>query len=246
MRQRCSRDQRAPLFHVADAAVAIATIPIPDLTIQLSTIALSVALDGSLRQFAKYQTNKYLERANEQIFEKRGLYAMIMTFEPTSMNVNEAIDVNTHVGHTVGHTVGSEVRTHRSNRFRTSSGTTRGRLRLPEAAPLVFPDLSELPEYQGASRMNKTGFFNDYLDRRAQAKFDGPNPGSKLAAPPPRFLSEWSDPNSSVSGTYRLRNMLGGSNRGDRGTGASLCAKHTERPERQGAIKNSYTPTSYI
>ncbi|KAJ9607996.1 hypothetical protein H2200_008075 [Cladophialophora chaetospira] len=207
--------KKTPLFHVANAAIAIGSIPIPSLTVQVSAIALGAALDISSKQFMKYQTNKYLDNMNEQIFKPRGLYTAIMSFEPDSMQSGEVVDVNTNVVKSFGSRIGN----HYSERLRTSSGTTHGEFELPAAAPLVFPDLSELPEHQRTNRMNKSGFFDDYLDRRAQAKFSNQNPDSKLAVPRPKFASSWSDPTAGVFQATSLREMVGGGNTSGRQRG---------------------------
>ncbi|KAK4943152.1 hypothetical protein LTR10_017176 [Elasticomyces elasticus] len=193
-----------PLFHIANAAVAIGSFPIPSMAVQVSALALGVALEISSKQFMKYQTNKYLDRMNEEIFKPRGLYTAIMTFEPGSFQAGEVVDVNTNVVKSFGDRIGIK-----SERFRTSSGKTHGDVELPEAAPLVFPKLNELPDDQRKNKMNKTGFLDDYLDRRAQAKFDQGNPGSRLVVSRPKFVSKWSDPTHPVHSASSLRTMVG-------------------------------------
>lgn len=193
-----------PLFHVANAAVAIGSIPIPSMAVQVSAFAVGAALEISSKQFTKYQTNKYLDNMNADLFKPRGLYAAIMTFEPDSPSAAEVVDINTNTVQGVSGIVSS-----RSSRFRSSSGKTYGEIQLPEAAPLVYPDLNELPEQQRTNKMNKTGFLDDYLDRRAQAKFEMANPGSKLLVPRKGFASSWSDPTHPVHGADSLRNLVG-------------------------------------
>lgn len=64
--------------------------------------------------------------------------------------------------------------------------------------------------------MNKSGFLDDYLDRRAQAKFESQHPGSKLAVPRPQFVSSWSDPTADVFQASSLREMVGAGSTGGR------------------------------
>ncbi|KIV79222.1 hypothetical protein PV11_06792 [Exophiala sideris] len=194
-----------PLFHIANAAVAIGSIPIPSMAVQVSALALGVGLEIASKQFMKYQTNKYLDKMNEEIFKPRGLYTAIMTFGPGSFQAGEVVDVNNNVVKSFGDRIGIK-----SERFRTSSGKTYGDVELPEAAPLVFPKLDELPDHQRNNKMNKTGFLDDYLDRRAQAKFDQDNPGSRLVVSRPEFVSKWSDPTHPVHSASSLRTMVGG------------------------------------
>ena len=223
-----------PLFHVANAAIALGSIPIPSMIGQVSAMAVGTAVQISSKQYTKYQTNKYLDNMNEEVFKHRGLYVAIMSFEPDSSQAGEVVDVNTNrVTASAGRIGGIH-----SERFRTSSGTTHGEFELPQAAPLVYPDLNELPENQRTNRMNKTGFLDDYLDRRAQAKFDSQNPGSRLAAPQPTFASSWSDPTAGVHNSSNLRDMVTGT----RGSGGDSVRgrgrEHRQRPQAEYATSS--------
>ena len=180
--------------------------PYTKLGFQVSICALGAAIDVSSKQLMEFQTNKYLDNMNEQLLKPRGPYVSIMSFEPDSTHVGEFVDVNIHIVQSGG----SRISGHRSEGFRISSGTTHGELELPQAASLVFPDPNGLPEDQRANTMNKTGFLDDYLDRRAQAKYESQNRGQKLAVPRPSFVSSWSDPTASVYSANILRELMGG------------------------------------
>src|ERR1700748_1163358 len=125
-------------------------MPIPSLGGQGSTMALGVPRDISSKQFMKYQTNKYLDAMNEQVFKPRGLYAAIMSFEPDSPHAGAVVDVTTNFVQAVDRRL--PLGRGYAKRFRTSSGATRGETELPHAAPLEFPDLRDLPEHQRANR----------------------------------------------------------------------------------------------
>lgn len=58
------------------------------------------------------------------------------------------------------------------SKFSRASGTTRSDLEFPEAAPLVFPDLDQIPDGDKPNAVKRSGkFLGEYFDRRAQARF---------------------------------------------------------------------------
>ena len=101
---------------------------------------------------------------NERLFQPRGLYALIMCYKPNSDNATEIVDLETQVvlSAAKGGVTGSK--------FKTASGTSHGEIQMPEAAPLIFPDLQGARERQNVFQKT-AGFFGNYSDRRAQAVF---------------------------------------------------------------------------
>jgi hypothetical protein len=73
--------------------------------------------------------------------------------------------------------------------LKASDGTTKGSLKMPEAAPLVSPTLDN------ASDAQKKGLSIFTFDRRAQTTHSNQNPNSVLATET-QFSSEWGDPNN--------------------------------------------------
>lgn len=64
----------------------------------------------------------------------------------------------------------------RMKNIRLASGTTRGAIELPAAAPLVFPDVDKAivtdgPETFKDKTKDAKAFMADYLDRRAQMDY---------------------------------------------------------------------------
>ena len=147
---------------------------------------------------------------NERLFKPRGLYAMIMTYKPSSTAADEVIDLNQNITKAVGTRYDGH-----GSKFHSSSGKTRGELQLPEAAPLIFPELDALPDEQ---KNKKSGhFLGDYFDRRAQAKFEAENPDSKLnVAPRKEFASRFSDPNHPANDGSPISLITGGAVQGRR------------------------------
>lgn len=105
---------------------------------------------------------------NERLFKPRGLYALIMTYNPESSNAYEVIDVDTVTAKAVA------VQEHggTGSKFSSAAGATNGEAQMPEAVPLTFPYLESAGHEQKQNAFNKAkAFVGDYGDRRAQAKF---------------------------------------------------------------------------
>jgi hypothetical protein len=156
-------------------------------------VSLSSSFDLPPLTFRR--TNKYIDAMNDKLFKPRGLYAMIMTYKPNSTLADEEVDLS----QSITKAVGARYDGH-GNKFSQSSGRTHGELQLPQAAPLIFPELDALPEGEKEGAFKKGGrFLGDYFDRRAQARFEAENPDSKLnVAPRKEFASRFSDPNHPV------------------------------------------------
>ncbi len=71
--------------------------------------------------------------------------------------------------------------------MRSSSGKTYGELEMPEAAPLVFPDLdavaaaNEADGKKKGSLREKGAFIATYMDKRAQTSYVSPPPPTLFA-----------------------------------------------------------------
>ncbi|KAE8337988.1 hypothetical protein BDV24DRAFT_153876 [Aspergillus arachidicola] len=111
----------------------------------------------------------------------------------------------------------------RLKNIRLASGKTHGQIELPEAAPLVYPDLDRAAaramegngrEAEGTrEKMKSAGaWVQDYMDRKAQASYEAKNPGSSLAVPESGrkgFVSRYNDPNHPVN-NRKLTSVLSG------------------------------------
>ncbi|KAJ9614765.1 hypothetical protein H2204_014463 [Knufia peltigerae] len=207
------------------AAFAVGMVPNP---IAMGVaIAVQVAAGTAREVQTRHRRNTYLDQINETLFKPRGLYCMVMTFKPDSpydpvMHVD--LDSSDRALTKALSTPESEMRRKLKN-LRLSSGTTRGEMSLPEAAPLVYPALdaaaaraaqtgTQLPEQKQNALKSSGKFLADYLDRRAQATYAATNPGTLLAEarPPPRkeFASRFSDPNHPVNSGSLISLLTGG------------------------------------
>ena len=122
-----------------------------------------------------HRTNTFLDIINTTFFQPRGLYCLIMTWNPESEATSSTIDITSVIASSLtSKSTAEKVK----NNLKSSSGKTYGDLDFPEPAPLVFPALDELQEEAGDDANRKRDklkgskkFVDDYYDRRAQAKF---------------------------------------------------------------------------
>jgi hypothetical protein len=103
-----------------------------------------------------------------------------MTYDPNSVDSQTQVNITS----TISGNMANRDRT--SHKFQYSSGTT-GKFEFPPTAPLVFPGLDYIAlqsnDDEEAKKMKnrlKRGklFVDNYMDRRAQAKFVSTNPSS--------------------------------------------------------------------
>lgn len=115
--------------------------------------------------------NKSLAKLNDVFFRPRGLYCLVMTWDPNSHSSRVNVDVNTTIKNSVSGASGM------SRKFQSSSGTTT-EFEFMQTAQLVFPGLDYIavaPGEEAKGIKNKLkrskDFVSEYMDRRAQAEF---------------------------------------------------------------------------
>jgi hypothetical protein len=108
---------------------------------------------------------------NKNFFRPRGLFCLVLTWNPDSPSTQMSVDTNTLVA-------SSLEPKHGFNKFHTSNGNTYGEFEFPEAAPLIFPALDEMAMHEGGEAVTKRAkmkaaseFTSDYLDRRARTAY---------------------------------------------------------------------------
>ncbi|KAJ5618942.1 hypothetical protein N7510_002926 [Penicillium lagena] len=198
---------------------SIAASPLPFAISTAISMAIMVATDVAIEAQSRYRQNKALDRLNNEFFRPRGLYCLVMTWDPTSFDARTNVDVNA----TIQNTMDSQGRM--SHKFQSSNGVTNG-MESIQTAELIFPGLDFLAtatrdEQRGFKKKMERGklFVDDYMDRRAQTKFLTENPNSHLTqGGKPNFLSKYADPthpmHSGLSGS-----MMGGAQQQSRGFG---------------------------
>ncbi|OOF94179.1 hypothetical protein ASPCADRAFT_397846 [Aspergillus carbonarius ITEM 5010] len=195
---------------------SLATSPLPSLISTAISTAIMVATTVAIETQGRYRQNKALDRLNDEFFRPRGLYCLVMTWDPTSFSARTNVDVTT----TIQNTINTQGKM--SHKFQSSNGVTNG-MESIQTAELIFPGLDYLAtatkdEQKGFKKKMERGkgFLDDYMDRRAQAKFVAENPTSHLTqAGKPKFASKFADPTHSMH-TFLSGGMRGGAhpNRG--------------------------------
>ena len=157
------------------------------------TTAVQIAAHTGEEIQSRHRTNDFLDKVNEELFKPAGLYAMIVKYKTEAevarsgnsslarLGVSgEIVDFNTNQAVAkYNRTLSDESSRSMSDRMkniRLASGTTAGAVRLPEAAPLIFPDIDKALAKEGSETFkDKTkdakDFLADYMDRRAQMTY---------------------------------------------------------------------------
>ncbi|KAK3674910.1 hypothetical protein LTR78_005254 [Recurvomyces mirabilis] len=210
--------QASPIFTVIQVSAAIAGFA-PSVIAMAVTTAVQVAAKTGAEIQARQRTNHFLDQVNEDLFKPAGLYAFIMKYKPDSENnqslaarfgfSSQVVDLSTSqtiakYARTIsGDSNASRTMGDRMKDLRLGSGTTHGSLRLPEAAPLIFPAIDAAILQDGAEETFKTKakgaklFLADYVDRRSQMKYAANDPDSALNVPQDQraLKSKLADPN---------------------------------------------------
>ncbi|KAG9663401.1 hypothetical protein KCU64_g1340, partial [Aureobasidium melanogenum] len=213
--------------------------------------AIQQATNIAIEMQARFRTTTALRKLNEEFFQPRGLYCLIMTWNPDSNNKMERVNITETVA-TLNK--GSRGVSGVQDKFRSSDGTTYGELAFPEVAPLVFPTLDELAAQTGPEAAKKKSnvakgmaFVGKYWDKRATAEYSMQNPDSILAqVPQGEFTSRYADPNHAAASGLLISFVSGGklipgpNSRGLIGGLASVVGQ-AARGEKQGSEWERYT-----
>ncbi|KAH7395406.1 hypothetical protein DE146DRAFT_106815 [Phaeosphaeria sp. MPI-PUGE-AT-0046c] len=186
------------------AAVAGHTVPAP-FTVMIS-IAAKKAADAASELHSRSKANKFLDQINETYFAPRGVVALIMTWKPIHSG-----DILTTAGFDMESSIAKASDGSKSRPFHeSSSGATN--FEWPETAPLVFPTLDGLPNEKQGAFTQSGKFVDDYLDKRARAKWAGENPDSAMANAMGKetFSSRYADPNHPASSGDPIALLTGG------------------------------------
>lgn len=177
---------------------------------------------------------------NGEFFRPHGLYCLVMTYKPESSATHASVDITKAISSSMAPAESTMRQTFKN--MRLSSGKTYGELEMPEAAPLIFPDLDKLADEtsaEGVKKQNKLKntqkFVADYFDRRAQAKYAAENPSSSLVkTPETTFASRYADPNHSASSGSLVALITGGAINPRARRQERISAKRERRQIRRG------------
>lgn len=121
------------------------------------------------------RTNTFLDKTNTEFFRPRGLYCLVVTWNPESTQTVEDVNLTSNIASR--NELPSKLKGVQA-KYRTSDGNTYGEYEFPEVAPLIFPALDQLAAESGDQSARKKGniangraFVAEYWDRRATAEY---------------------------------------------------------------------------
>ncbi|KAL4814454.1 hypothetical protein BDW67DRAFT_186656 [Aspergillus spinulosporus] len=204
--------QATPWLYALNLA-SIGTMWLPSAIAFVVSTVIQVGTEAAIQVEGRRKTNAYFDKINEEFFRPRGLYCLIMTWEPESDATFRKFDLNTAIS-TAVEQGGPGTLNKLKHKLKSSHGKTHNELPLPESAPLVFPELDAIAASGSETQiknLKKREFIADYFDRRGQAKFAMENPTSALnMAPKPTFTSRYADPAHPASSGDILSLVSGG------------------------------------
>lgn len=182
----------------------------PSIIVHISAAIVHVSIETGRRLHQTSQVNHFLDRMNESLFKPHGLYALLMTYDPKSASDGEVFDMGSNVATAISKR--EDPNRGKMAQFHAGSAKTMGEEQLPDAAPLVFPELDAASDEQKLNAFKRAGaFMKDYGDRKAQASFAANQPDSKLnVGAKPEFSSRFADPTHPVHQGGILNLLSGG------------------------------------
>jgi hypothetical protein len=135
-------------------------------------MAITAATTAAMEVQGRYKTNRFLDRINKEFFIPKGLFCLVLTWNPETSDARTTVDFED--------IAKKVIQTGRNpmTSLRKSNGKTYGEFQWPEIAPLIYPGLDDLAAASGktdkakkSSLQKKRQFVEDYMDRRAQATF---------------------------------------------------------------------------
>ncbi|KAF4943719.1 hypothetical protein FGADI_13218 [Fusarium gaditjirri] len=157
----------------------------------------------------RWKTNSFMDRANINFFQPRGLYCLLMSYNPVSIGNKEKIDpVQAMLKQESTAGASSKVKKNLRN---PSAGVSYGQDDLPDSvATLVYPTIERATQN---TNKKKAVFakLNDYFDQRAQARYASESNGDVLSTTPLKpFSNRYLDPTHPVSNGGLLGLLSGG------------------------------------
>ncbi|KAJ5642454.1 hypothetical protein N7490_006454 [Penicillium lividum] len=194
---------------------SIGTMWLPSVTGIAVSIAIQIATEMAIAAEGRRKTSSFFDQANREFFQPRGLYCLVMTWNPELADTpSTTVDLNSLISRATGGG-STDMLGRLQHKYKSSDGKGYGNI-FPQVAPLIFPEIEQLVSDPNAekklSKMKKKGqFVTNYMDKRAQAKFIAENPDSHLVqGPAPTFTSRYADPNHPASSGDPLALVTGG------------------------------------
>ncbi|CZR64616.1 uncharacterized protein PAC_14514 [Phialocephala subalpina] len=177
------------------------------------SVAIAMSVKVAMEMQSRSRTNTFLDRLNAEFFRPRGLFCLVLTWNPQSADAQNTVNLTSAVATSSPSSLSATQKFR--HKFQSSSGNG---FEFGETAPLIFPALEHAAAQDGEEgakmrdKLKKKGeFVGDYWDKRAQAKYAAKNPDSMLAVgPKPEFTSRYADPNHPASSGNLISLVTGG------------------------------------
>lgn len=164
---------QATIWIAALNLASLATIALPTVTSILVSMAITAATTAAMEVQGRVKTNRFLDKVNAEFFMPKGLFCLIVTWNPSSVRATHTVDFENMARKAMESNGKNPM-----HKLKKSNAETHGEFEWPEIAPLVYPDLAspakEEKQEKQSSLQQKRRFVEDYMDRRAQAKFVSP------------------------------------------------------------------------
>ena len=161
----------SPVLNVVYISAAIVGM-VPEAAAQITGAIVQVAAGTAIALQKRQRTNTFLDLMNERLFKPRGLFAMVMTFQPNAQRPVTAAQMGP--SELISKWTKADTQQWKKT-LRASSGRTYGAMELPESAPLVYPAIDEVwtsSDNWSAGRMKGGAkFIANYYDKRGQIAY---------------------------------------------------------------------------
>ena len=198
---------------------------VPSVAAMVASTLVQAAAIGAIVVQSRSRTNTFLDDINERFFRPRGLYVLLVLYHGERHRwSSEPLDIS-HAVNKSAHPADLETSGNRGAKLKHNlqyaSGSSHGGMEMPEAAPLIYPNLDSAvdkevdQEAKSGKKPSKfksaSKFVSEYSDRRAQAKFQSETPEAALMVPQEKqFASRYSDPNHPASSGSLISLLTGG------------------------------------
>ncbi|OJJ29661.1 hypothetical protein ASPWEDRAFT_177402 [Aspergillus wentii DTO 134E9] len=180
-------------------------------------VAMQIATTTAITMEGRRRSNNFFDVANRDIFMPRGLFCLVMTWNPDIDDPHVIYGLDEAIDKAMPKAGGGFEKL--KHKYAKSSGESHANQFFAEIAPLEFPDLDRLGD---AKTKEKHKTFKEhtqakyervsaYKDKREQAKFNADHPDSALThGPKPEFSSRYADPKHPANEGSPIALLTGG------------------------------------
>jgi hypothetical protein len=258
--------QANPIFGAVMVAAGIAGMAPSVIAMAVCTVVQFAA--GTAKELdARRKTNNFLDVINEELFKPAGCYALIVKYKsdadiaaaaakgPSLLSKlgmsAEQVDFSAISAVAKYDAASPSGLAAKLKTIRLFSGETRGSVQLPDAAPLIYPELDAVlysgvdgeETFKDKTRDAKK-FLAAYADRRAQVAYARDDPESALTVPESEraMHSKWSDPHHPMFSNGLIGLLSGGTinmRAGKQGRGSWKQARKESRVDSKMARREA-------